>query len=558
MIPRGPSVLCLTLTLALVIASGVPAQAPSASVRRADLILTGGKVFTADTAHPWAQAVAVSGSRIAAVGTNEEIGRLAGPRTRRVALDGRVVIPGFNDAHDHLGEPEFGASFGAAAGPLVDDDRAQVLDSLRALAARTPAGTWLRGPVGLRFVADTAPLRAALDAVAPNHPVLLWGWTGHEMFVNTAGLRKLGITDDVRDPIGGHYFRDGHGHLSGRFDDYAEWGVLRRFYSAMPDPVLIHGLRRYASEALRNGVTSVQDMNGYLDPATIERVFRRARLPLRVRIIPYPIPDAHSLRAREFDGVPRRLTALTTVSGVKWILDGTPIEHGSFMREPYADRPESRGALQFPVDTIRAILARALATRAPLHLHVTGDSTPRLVFALMRELAPDSMWRPLCVRFEHGDWVSADLLRTARQLGVVIVQNPSHMMLDPAMVRARFGRVPDEFQTAREGLANGVPLAFGSDGAPRSPFVQLMFAITSPLHPAEAFTREEAVTAYTRGSAYAEFAEREKGTLAPGMLADLAVLSQDIFSVSAAALPATTSVLTMVGGVVAFNALHDR
>jgi len=161
----------------------------------------------------------------------------------------------------------------------------------------------------------------------------------------------------------------------------------------------------------------------------------------------------------------------------------------------------------------------------------------------------------LRVRFEHGDFVSGDLLRTARALGVVIVQNPSHSALDEAMVRQRFGRLPDDFQTGRLTLDAGVPVAFGSDGSPRSPFVQLMFALTNPLHPADAFNMEQAVTAYTRGSAYAEFAERDKGTLAPGMLADLAVLSQDIFSVPPERLPATASVLTMVGGVVALDVL---
>ena len=549
--------LCLALVLALATsarAQSTPALRRTPPQARADLILTGGKIFTSDSLHPWAQAVAIRGTRIAGVGTSEEISRLAGPGTRRIALDGRVVIPGFNDAHDHLGEPSFGTSVSFGAGPAPNPGLAEVLDSLRALVQRTPAGSWLHATVGLRFVTDTAAGREALDRVAPDHLVLLWGSTGHDVFVNTKALRALHIDDDVKNPIGGHYLRDAAGRLTGHFDDYAEWAVLRDFFSSMPESVLVAGLRKYAGEALRNGITSVQDMNGYLDPATTARVFTSARLPLRVRIIPYPIPDAHGLRATEFDGVPRSLGPLTTVSGVKWILDGTPIEGRAFMRARYSDRADSHGQLQFPADTIRAILARALATHEPLHLHVSGDSTPRVVFALMRELAPDSAWRRLRVRLEHGDFVSGSLLRSARELGVVVVQNPAHSALDRAMVRERFGRVPDDFQTGRPVIVAGVPLAFGSDGSPRSPFVQLMFAVTNPLHPSGAFSREEAVTAYTRGSAYAEFAEREKGTLAPGMLADLAVLSQDIFTVPPQALPATRSVLTIVGGVVAFDA----
>ena len=537
-------------------AGRLAAQSPVASARAAapDLILTGGKIFTADSTRPWAAAVAIRGGRIAAVGTTAEIGRLAGRRTRRIALGGRVVVPGFIDAHDHVGAAEYGVSFSMGAEPMPDPDIAPVLDSLRAVAARTPAGTWLHTVVGLRVLADSTARRAALDRVAPDHPVLLWAWTGHDMILNSAGLRALAIAEAVADPLGGHYTRDAAGRLTGHLDDYAEWVAERRLYSALPDRVLVGELRRYAAEGVRLGITSVHDMNGYLDPAATARVLRAARLPIRLRVVPYPMTDARGLRGDEWHGRAGALGPRTTVAGVKWVLDGSPIDRRTLMRAPYADRPGWHGALQFPVDTVRAILARALATREQLHLHVTGDSSIRVVFNLMRALAPDSAWRGRRVRIEHGDFVAGELLPVARRLGVVVVQNPSHFSLDPAMVRARFGRVPDDFQTARSLVAAGVPLAFGSDGQPRNPFVHLMFAVTHPLHPKEALTREQAVAAYTRGSAYAEFAEREKGTLAPGMLADLAVLSQDIFTVPAEALPATTSVLTVVGGTVVHDA----
>ncbi len=495
-----------------------------------DLILTGGKIFTADSTRPWAEAEAVRGERITAVGSTAAITRLAGPRTRRIALGGRVVVPGFNDAHEHVGAAEYGVSFSMGAEPMPDPGVAEVLDSLRALAGRTLAGTWLHTVVGLRVLEDTAARRTALDRVAPNHPVLLWVWTGHDMVVNTAGLRALGIPEDVRDPLGGHHVRDAAGRLTGHLDDYAEWAALRRLYSSLPDSVLVGEFRRYAAEGLRLGITSVQTMNGYLDPAATTRVLRAARLPIRFRVIPYPMTDTRGLRGDEWRGAARNLAPRTVVCGVKWVLDGSPFDRRMLMREPYADQPGWYGQLQFPVDTVRAILARALATREPLHLHVSGDSSVRVVFGLMQALAPDSAWR----------------------LGVVVVQNPTHFAIEPALLRRRYGRVPEQFQTVRSILAAGVPLAFGSDG-PRSPGLNLMFAVTHPTDPAEELTREQAVTAYTRGSAYAEFAEHEKGTLMPGMLADLAVLSQDIFTVPTEALPATVSVLTLVGGTI----VHD-
>jgi predicted amidohydrolase YtcJ len=235
------------------------------------------------------------------------------------------------------------------------------------------------------------------------------------------------------------------------------------------------------------------------------------------------------------------------------MLDGTPLERLALQRAPYADRPGWRGRLNYPADTIRAILAEALARREQPMLHVVGDSTARLVLATMQALAPDSAWRALRPRIEHGDWVSGELLPVARRLGVVVVQNPAHFMLPPGVVAARFGGPQAGLQPVRSTLAAGVALAIGSDG-PRNPFLNVMFATTHANTPAEALTREQAVVAYTRGSAWAEHAEREKGTLAPGMLADLAVLSQDPFTVPPQALPATTSVLTLVGGRVAWDA----
>jgi hypothetical protein len=157
------------------------------------------------------------------------------------------------------------------------------------------------------------------------------------------------------------------------------------------------------------------------------------------------------------------------------------------------------------------------------------------------------------VRFEHADFLMADLLPLTRRLGVVVVPNPPHFAFPEARMRATFGTDPAQVTPLRSLLAAGIPVAIGSDG-PMNPFLGVMFASTHPANPREAVTREQAVAAYTRGSAYAEFAERDKGTLAPGMLADLAVLSQDIFTVPPQALPATTSVLTLVGGRAVFDA----
>ncbi len=546
MLPRMAAMVWLVLLPGALHAQGARPAPP-------ELILTGGKVFTADSARPWAEAVAIRAERIVAVGSTAEVGRLAGPATRRIELGGRVVVPGFNDAHDHLGGAEFGVSFAMASSPTPDPGAAEVLDSVRALAGRTPAGTWLHTRVGLRILEDTAGRRAALDRAAPGHPVILWAWTGHGAIVNTAAMRALGIAEDARDPLGGWHDRDSAGRLNGALHEYAEWAPLRRLYSGVADSVVVASLRAYAADAVRMGITSAQSMNGYLDPPKTVRVLRAARLPIRLRVIPYLLTDANGRRLAEWRDVERRPAPLTVISGTKWVLDSTPIDRNAVMRQAYLDRPGWHGRLDFPPDTIRAMLAEALTGREQLMLHIAGDSTLRVVFDAMRALAPDADWRERRVRIEHGDWLGGDLLPVARRLGIVLVQNPTHFALDPAMLHARFGRVSAEFQPVRSTVAAGVPLAIGSDG-PNNPFVNLMFAVTHPSRPDEALTREQAVIAYTRGAAYAEFAEREKGTLAPGMLADLAVLSQDIFTIPVPALPATSSVLTLVGGAV----VHDQ
>jgi predicted amidohydrolase YtcJ len=238
---------------------------------------------------------------------------------------------------------------------------------------------------------------------------------------------------------------------------------------------------------------------------------------------------------------------MTYVSGVKYVLDGSPVERFALMRRPYADRPGWYGKLAFPIDTMRAILTEALEEDQQALLHAVGDSTIALVLGLMTQLAPDSVWRAKRVRLEHADMLAPDLIPIARRLGVVVVQNSSHFMVGSRFFSPAYGpEFARWFQPARSLLTSGIPLALGSDG-PVNPFLNLMFAVGHP-NKGEALTLEQAVTAYTRGSAHAEMKEREKGTLAPGMLADLAVLSQDIFSVPVETLPRTTSVLTLVGG----------
>ena len=518
-----------------------------------DLILTGGRIFTADAGRPWAEALAIRGSRIVAVGTTDSLRRLAGPRTRMWDVGGRTVIPGLNDAHAHPGPELRGTMLAAATG---DGSLLEVARSLAAAARLRPRGTWLFATVGDRVLDDPRANRFLLDSIVPDDPVVLESWSGHAAILNSATLGALGIGHDTPDPLGGHYGRvpgSGGGVLDGRMTEYAWWSARRRLASSVPDSASRADFRRYAEAAARFGITTVQDMNTALTTARAVALLRAADVPIRWRVIRFPMtrPEGRDLadtRTAAADHGGR-----LDVSGTKYILDGTPVERGAAMRRPYADRQGWRGELDFPPETLQAIIREALVSRDQLMVHAVGDRAITVLLRTLAAAAPESTWRALRPRIEHGDFLAPELLPLARRLGVVVVQNPAHFSIPELMHRRFTPDVAGAAQPLRSLLAAGLPIALGSDG-PMNPYLNIMFAVTHPMNPAEALSREQAVLAYTRGSAYAELAERETGTLAPGMLADLAILSQDIFTVPLGELPKTESVLTLVGGKAVYDA----
>ncbi len=545
---------CWAAGLLLLVTLGglaTPAQAagPIGPGDRATLVLLNGRIYTGDPARPWVEAIALGGERILAIGTTERIrtthveARSAHSGPRVIDLHGHLVIPGINDAHLHSPDAWHRAEL-----PLNGNDPTleQLAAALSSTVAQEPSGAWIHGPLGVDSIDNAKSLRAALDRLAPNHPVWLDNFAGHITLVNAAAQRVLGISDQQGDPPGGIYEKDSTGRFNGFLFEYARWREQAGISAAIGDSALLAEIEAFSREAAAYGVTSVQDMPIRVPSEHLAELVRRHRMPIRWRFMRFPLdgPDTRAFSGWAADRV--------TLSGTKYILDGTPIERGAAMIRPYNDRAGWSGRLNFAPSDIASMLRAALENHDQILLHCAGDSVPRLVLKLMATQGEARAWPLLRPRMEHGDGLTPDLYRAARRYGIVVVQNPSHLTQTVLMPK-RYGRALDHMFALRSLIAAGIPVALGSDG-PLNPYLNIMFAVTHPLHPEEAITRGQAVDAYTRGSAYAEFMEKDKGRLVPGMLGDLAVLSQDIFRVPVEALPATHSLLTVVGGEIVYEA----
>jgi len=340
--------------------------------------------------------------------------------------------------------------------------------------------------------------------------------------------------------------------LTGRAEEAADIIIGRRLAIKVDRAARPDTYRRFAADALQFGITSVQLMANSLPHAEMVTAVVDAGTPLRWHILRWPITEAGGETQDSKTHLPPQPTPRVDARGMKWIIDGTPIERLAAMRQPYTDRPQESGRINFPAARIAQFVGWAYGSEDPLAVHAVGDLAIETYLSALERAGPVETWRAKRPRLEHGDMLMPDLIPRAKALGIVVVQNPAHFTLRDDLI-ARLGpeRMPS-VQPMKSLLDAGIPLALGSDGL-INPFLNILFATTHPANPREALTREQAVAAYTSGSAFAEFAERDKGRLVVGSLADLAVLSADLFTVPPPQLPRIVSVLTLVGGQPAYD-----
>ncbi len=523
-----------------------------------------GKLFTSNQQQLWAQGLVVEGPWITAVGSSAQVLAFKEKDSRLVNLHGMTMIPGFNDAHVHPFDTtsfpravklNSAADFVPNAGPTLQD----VVDLIKAAAARHPPGTWLMASIGTNVIEDPHANRLVLQDAAPDHPVLLASWYGHGTLLNTKAMQVLGISETEPDPFGGSYERFPESSvITGVVHEYAENLIRRHFASAMTDQEFKTLYSTFAANAARVGYTSVQEFSIGLPQARHLALVEQAHVPIRWRAICFPLTLSEPCEVPSHLE-PTRPAAKVTASGIKWIVDGTFIERGAFLAEDYADAPGVRGRLNFAPDALQTELTRSARGRVvdtqPM-FHTVGDGTSDAILDSMASVAADSHWAIRRPRIEHGTLLRPSRYGSARDKGVYVVQNPLHFSLAPTWGERLSADVRADIDPMKSLLKAHVKLALGSDAvnAPGNPFLDLYFALIQPTRPSEAITLEQAVLAYTRTSAEAEFQESTKGTLQPGKLADLVVLSQDIFNLPVPqAIIATQSVLTVVGG----QAVHD-
>src|SRR6185436_17926456 len=554
----------LTMLVCSACAGERPATGDGAA---ADLAIVNGKVHTIDDQNRVAQAVAIAGSTILKVGTDDEIKRVTGPKTRIIDAHGATVAPGFNDSHVHF-LSVVRVSFNNNLAGLTT--LPQVQDKIRAFAAGKPADAWIKGRGWLYApFPNGSPTRQQLDAVVPDRPAVMTCYDGHSVWVNSKVLELAGITSATKDPVNGLIVRDASGQPTGHLKESAA-DLISRVMPKTTDADKRAALKAAVAHANRSGITSIQNAGGALEEmALYDAVKKGGGLTVRAYLATSARPGISESDADRMDALWKQYGDDPTLHTgiVKLYADGVIESKTAAMLSPYVGTP-SAGTPNYSVDELNRIVAMFDKRGWQIQIHAIGDRAIRMSLDALEKAAAanPAPARGRRHRIEHIEAVAAADISRFAKLGVIASQQPIHAALGDANQAVPKGPWPDAIGPERASrawawksiLAAGGRLTFGSDWpvAPLEAGQGIWLASTRvKANGAEdqRLTIDQAIAGYTRWPAYASFEERRKGTLAPGMLADVVVLASDIAAAPIASPEGVVVAATIFDGKVVYE-----
>jgi predicted amidohydrolase YtcJ len=515
---------------------------------------------------PRVQALAIKGDRILAVGANQEIERFKGSRTVSVDLGGHFVLPGINDSHLHLaigGMEELNVNL------VGVKSLREMQERIAAQATHAASGEWLQGGGWdhTLWAEQKLPTRQDLDAIAGGHPAFFSRIDGHIVVANTAALHAAAIAADTADPAGGRIDRDAKGEPTGILRESAR-EILRAKVPKPTEAKRRQAIERVLSEAAQWGLTSVQDNSEWEDFLIYEDLEREGKLTLRIsEWLPFTasLDDLKQKRAHHSQSDPMLHTGQ-----LKGFLDGSLGSHTAALLAPYSDEPTNTGLLQFTQARLNQLTRERAAAGFQIGFHAIGDGAVEMALQAFATASNSDLSastpahrKDYRFRIEHAQVLSPNQFARFHDLGVIASMQPNHLLTDMNWVESRVGLERAKHSYAwREFLDANVPLTFGTDYPvePLTPFRGLYAAVTrrneagtKENHTEQKLTIDEAIAAYTTGAAFAESADRDKGLLQPGMLADFVVLDRDITKVQPHDILETHVLRTVVGGKTVFG-----
>ena len=527
---------------------------------RQTVFYTHGRIYTNDPANPRAEAMAVADGQITCIGKLDHVlldcgGSQEGAET--VHLNDLFVMPGFNDAHVHLGSAGADALAVELRGvSSVSEMQKRVAEAV----AHHKEGEWITGSgwdhtlwPDKRF-----PNRQQLDAVAPNNPVILTHISGHVAVANSLALKKAEIDKSTSNPPGGEIEHDGLGEPTGMLKESAAMNLVR---VRIPDPSIEErrrGIEVVLANVARNGVTSVQDNSAWEDFQVYQQLKEEGKLTARItEWLPFNA-SLNELQDRRAQG--GTTDPWLKTGALKAITDGALGSRTAAMLEPYSDDPSTTGIFTYDLDKLRAMAIERDKAGFQLNFHAIGDRANRMALDVFEAVRKANGPRDRRDRIEHAQVVAAADFQRFKELKVIASMQPSHQTTDMRWAEDRIG--PERIKGAYAWstmLKDGVRLAFGTDYPvePVSPFRGLYACVTrerpeggprNGWEPQEKISLEDCMRAYTSGSAYAQFEEGKKGELKVGEYADFIVLSDDLTKIPASQYTKVRVLRTVVGG----------